>query len=115
MLRTLCKAKITNAVISDKMMHYAGSIGLDRSIMDAADILPGEQVHVLNLNNGERFVTYVIEEKQDSGKVVLYGPAVRRGETGDQLVILSYCLLETKECHNFKQRYVPLSRNNKCK
>ena len=102
-------------MITDKVMHYHGSIGIDKTVLEAADILPGEQVHVLNVNNGERFVTYVIEEKSGSGKIVLYGPAVRKAETGDELVILSYCLVETKESRAIKQRSVALSKNNQVK
>ena len=115
MLRTLCKSKINNAFITDKELHYNGSIGIDKAIIEAADILPGEQVQVLNANNGERFTTYVIEEKEGSGSIVLYGPAARRGEVGDEIVILSYCLMETKESHNFKVRTIPLGKNNQCK
>ncbi|MBU0570748.1 MAG: aspartate 1-decarboxylase [Candidatus Omnitrophica bacterium] len=115
MLRILCKSKITNAFITDKIQHHSGSIGVDKAILEDADLLPGEQVQVLNMDNGERFETYVIEEKERSGKIVLYGPAVRKGEIGDELVILSYCLLETKECHNQKQRLVSLAKNNQCK
>ena len=115
MLRILCKSKIKKAVVTDKVLHYAGSIGIDRAIIDAADILPGEQVQVLNVNNGERLTTYVIEEQQNSGKVVLYGPAARRGEIGDELVILAYCLAEDKESRNLKQRLITLGKDNQCK
>ncbi|MCK4852028.1 MAG: aspartate 1-decarboxylase [Candidatus Omnitrophica bacterium] len=115
MLRTLCKSKIMGACITDKMLQYSGSIGIDKAIIEAADILPGEQVQVLNFSNGERFTTYVIEEKVRSGRMVLYGPAARKGEVGDELVILSYCLLETKEWHNFKQRFIALAKNNQLK
>ena len=115
MLRTLCKSKIKNAFMTNKELHYNGSIGLDKSIAEAADIIPGEQVHVLNVNNGERFVTYVIEEKEGTGRIVLYGPAARKGEVGDELVILSYCMMETKESHNFSMRAVALAKNNQCK
>ncbi len=115
MLRTLCKSKISKAYVTDTQLEYDGSIGIDKVIMDAVDIMPGEQVQVLNANNGERFTTYAIEEKQNSGKIVLYGPAARKGEVADQLVILSYCLLETKESHNFKIRAVILGKNNQCK
>ena len=65
MLRTLCKSKITNAFITQKEMRYSGSIGVDKTIIEAADILPGEQVHVLNMNNGERFTTYAIQAEAD--------------------------------------------------
>ena len=115
MLRVFCKAKITNAYVTHKEMRYSGSIGIDKTIMEAADIMSGEQVHVLNANNGERFTTYAIEEEQDSGKIVLYGPAARRGEVGDELVLLSYCLMETKESHNFSMRVIHLGKNNQCK
>ena len=115
MLRILCKSKITNAFITAKEIRYSGSVGIDKAIMEAADILPGEQVHVLNVNNGERFVTYAIEEKEGSGKIVLYGPAVRKGEVEDELVLLSYCFLETKESHNFNTRMISLAKNNQYK
>ena len=115
MLRILCKSKITNAVISAKQIRYNGSIGIDKIIMDGEDIFPGEQVHVLNANNGESFTTYVIEEKENSVKVILYGPAARNGEVGDEIVILSYCLLETKESHNFNPRMITLAKNNQYK
>lgn len=115
MFRILCKSKITGASITDKSLRYNGSIGIDKTIIEAADILPGEQVQVLNVNNGERLTTYVIEEKPGSGQVILYGPAARKGEVGDEVVILSYCSMETKECHNFKQRVVALSKSNQMK
>ena len=115
MLRTFCKSKISNAFITAKQKEYDGSIGIDKAVLEASDIMPGEQVHVLNHNNGERFTTYAIEEKENSGKIVLYGPAVRMGEPGDGLVILSYCLMETKESHNFKTRKITLGNNNQVK
>ena len=115
MLRIFCKSKIMKATITGKELEYKGSLGLDKTIMDAADIMPGEQISVLNSNNGERFTTYVIEEKADSGRVVLYGPAARRGEIGDEVILLTYCFMETKESHNFNIRNVSLGKNNQCK
>jgi len=115
MLRVLCKSKVTNAYVTNKEIRYSGSIGIDSAIIDAADIMPGEQVQVLNVNNGERITTYAIEEEQNSGKIVLYGPAARKGEVGDELVILSYCLMETKESRNLKRRMITLGKNNQCK
>ncbi len=112
MLRTLCKSKITNVFITDKDSHYSGSLGIDKAVMEEADILPGEQVHVLNMSNGERLITYAIEEKENSGKIVLYGPAVRKGETGDELVVLAYCLMETEESRAFSTRHIRLDSNN---
>jgi len=115
MLRVFCKSKISNAFMTHKEMKYEGSIGIDKNIIEAAEIMPGEQVHIFNTNNGERFTTYVIEEKAASGKICLYGPAARKGEIEDGLVILSYCLMETKESHNFDMRKVVLGKNNQCK
>lgn len=115
MLRILCKSKITNAQITSTDLRYNGSIGIDKEILEAVDIMPGEQVQVLNVNNGERITTYVIEEKAKSGKIVLYGPAARKGEIGDELVILAYCLIETKESHNFDIRTAILCKNNQYK
>jgi aspartate 1-decarboxylase len=113
MLRILCRSKIRKAHITDKVLRYEGSIGIDKNIIDAADILPGEQVHVLNLNNGERFITYAIEEEPGSGKVILYGPAVRKGEVGDEVIILSYCMAENKESRNLKMNVIVLGEGNK--
>jgi len=115
MHRTLCKSKIVNAVITEKLLKYSGSIGIDESILMASDILIGEEVHVLNVNNGERFSTYAIGEKPYSGKIVLYGPGARKGEVGDELIILSYCLMEGKESRDHKLRMITLSKNNKLK
>lgn len=115
MLRTLCKSKIKQAFVTDTVLHYNGSIGIDKSILETVDIIPGEQVQVLNVNSGERITTYAIEEKAGSGKIVLYGPAARKGEVGDELVILSYGIMETKEALSLKIRDVALSKNNKCK
>ena len=115
MFRILCKSKISNAAVTGKVLRYSGSIGIDKELIEAADILPGEQVHVLNLNNGKRLTTYVVEEKSGSGKIVLFGPAARRGEIGDELVILSYCLADTKECRASSPRVIALDKNNRIK
>jgi aspartate 1-decarboxylase len=112
MQRILCKSKIKNCRITGKKPQYEGSIGIDKTIMDGVDILPGEQVHVLNMNNGERFTTYAIEEQPDSGKIVLYGPATHKGEIGDELVILSYCVAENKESRNIKISVAALGKDN---
>ncbi len=113
MLRTLCKSKITKIFVTGKNLRYNGSIGLDEDILEASDILPGEQVQVLNINNGERLTTYAITEERSSGKVVLYGPAARKCETGDELVILSYCVLENEECKAHRLGVVALSDGNR--
>ena len=112
MLRILCKTKIKNGCVTGKKAEYEGSIGIDKIILDAADILPSEQVHVLNMNNGERLITYAIEEEANSGKIVLYGPAAHKGEIGDGLVILAYCMAENSESRNLKTNVIALGKDN---
>jgi aspartate 1-decarboxylase len=97
MFRFMCKSKIHRAKITKLSLHYQGSIGLDEELLERADILPGEIVQVLNLNNGERFETYTIAEQRGSGAVVLYGPAARLGEVGDLIMVISYVLVEGKK------------------
>ena len=78
-------------------MDYEGSIAIDRDLIAAADLLPGEQVHVLNLNNGQRLVTYVIAAAAGSGTMLLNGPAARLGVRGDKVVILAYAAVSADE------------------
>jgi len=93
MQRVMLKAKIHRATLTATELHYEGSIALDRLLLEQADILPGEQVHVLNVNNGERIVTYAIEAPPGSGTVSLRGAAARTGQVGDTLIILTYAVI----------------------
>ncbi|MAQ65063.1 aspartate 1-decarboxylase [bacterium] len=90
MQRTVLKSKIAYAVLTDANLYYEGSIGIDHDIMDQANIIPNEQVQVVNVNNGERLVTYAIPMERGSMKFVLNGPAARKGLSGDEIVIISY-------------------------
>ena len=101
MLRIMCKSKIHRARVTKTDLHYEGSIGVDKKLLDAASIYPGEIVQVLNANNGARFETYVIEEKDGSGEIILYGPAARLGSVGDPIIIISKGLFEAKEIPKF--------------
>ncbi|NNJ70299.1 MAG: aspartate 1-decarboxylase, partial [Kiritimatiellales bacterium] len=83
MQRIMKKSKIHTATITGLELYYEGSITIDRDLMDLADMLPGEQVQVVNLNNGERFVTYTISGERGSGVIELNGPAARLAATGD--------------------------------
>jgi len=116
MLREMLKSKICGATVTGKEMGYSGSITLGRRLIREADILPGEKVHVLNLNNGARIETYAIEGKNPR-EVVLNGPAARCGEIGDRLFILSYCLLEDSEAGKprSRARIVHLGEGNRLK
>ncbi|TFG45192.1 MAG: aspartate 1-decarboxylase [Dehalococcoidia bacterium] len=89
-MRTMLKSKIHRARVTRCNLEYEGSITIDRDLLKAADILPFEQVQVLNLNNGARFATYVIEGEADSGEIGLNGAAARCAVKGDMVIILTY-------------------------
>ena len=109
------KSKIGRGHVTEAQLHYEGSITIDPKILKAVDIIPGEQVDVLNLNNGIRFQTYVIPGKPDSGEICLNGPAARLGVVGDQVTILSYAWFDQEEAKTFKPKIVHLDANNKIK
>lgn len=115
MLTEYCKSKIAHANITEAQLFYEGSITVDEDLLNAVEILPGEKVEVLNLNNGNRFNTYVIAGKAGSGRVCLNGPAARLGLVGDQIIILSYTLLQPHEAKEHKIKIVHLDKNNKIK
>jgi aspartate 1-decarboxylase len=111
--RLMLKSKIHRATLTGADLDYEGSIALDRDLMDAADLLPGEQVHVLNLNNASRLITYVIEAPAGSGTVLLNGPAARLGQKGDLVVILAYGLMDADESRRFKPRKILVDAQNR--
>lgn len=115
MLLEMCKAKISNAGITAAELHYEGSITIDQKIIDAAGILPFEKVQVVNLNNGNRFETYVISGTSGSGEVCLNGPAARQGYVGDRIHIISYALMDPQEAKNFKVKLIKLDEHNHIK
>ena len=115
MLRTMLRAKISGLTVTDKQLYYKGSITLDIALLEKADILPGEQVEVLNLHNGERFATYTIKGKRGSGCAVLNGPAARLGEVGDKIIVLCYGLVDGSEAAHVKARIVKVDDRNKAK
>ena len=113
MQRMMLKSKIHRATLTGKALDYEGSIAVDGHLLQRADILPGEQVHVLNLNNGLRLVTYAISAPAHSGTVLLNGPAARLGEPGDPIVILSYSLMSGAQALRLKPLVVRVDANNK--
>lgn len=113
MLITMRKGKIHKASITKKKLNYEGSIGIDKQLLDAAEILAKEKVQVVNLNNGKRFETYCIEEKEGSGIIALYGPAARLGEIGDVVIIISYGLMELSEARKLKVKTVHVDKDNR--
>lgn len=112
MQRRMLRAKIHGAVITDKQLHYDGSITLDENLLRAADILPGEEVQVLNRNNGLRFTTYTIVAPAGSGTVMLNGPAARLGEIGDTVIVLAYAACDDAEARALTPRIVRIGENN---
>jgi len=115
MLITLCKSKIAHAHVTEAQLYYEGSITVDTGILKAVDILPGEKVEVLNLNNGSRIETYAIAGKEGSGQVCLNGPAARCGVVDDKIIILSYALMDPKDAKKYKTKIVYLDKNNTIK
>jgi aspartate 1-decarboxylase len=109
----MLKSKIHRARLTGARLDYEGSIAIDADLLYAADMLPGEQVHVLNMANGSRLVTYIIEAPAGSGTVMLNGPAARLGTEGDEVVILTYCEVEEQEVKQFKHRVVFVDSSNR--
>lgn len=100
MTRAMLKSKIHMATLTGTELYYEGSICIDQDLLDAADILPGEQVHVVNLNNGSRLVTYTISGRRGSGIIELNGPAARLGAVGDKVIIISYVQMDDAEARS---------------
>jgi aspartate 1-decarboxylase len=111
--RLMLRAKIHRATLTGTDLNYEGSIAIDRTLLTAADILPGEQVHVLNLSNGQRLITYAIEAPAGSGTMLLNGPAARLGVPGDLVVILSYGLVADEEARSIEAKVIRVDGNNR--
>jgi aspartate 1-decarboxylase len=113
MLLTLLKSKITAATVTETELEYEGSITIDEDVMEAARLVAGEQVHVLNLNNGARVITYVIPGERGSGTICLNGPAARTGLVGDRVTVISYAQLTEDEAQTWKTSLVRLDERNR--
>lgn len=110
------KSKIHRVKVTQADLNYIGSISLDEDLMDAAAIIEGEKVQVVNINNGERLETYVIKGQRGSGEVSLNGPAARKVMPGDIVIVISYCSLSPEEAKTFKPTIVfPDGETNKIK
>ncbi len=113
MLISVCKSKIHQATVTEVNLNYEGSITIDKKIMEQAGILPYEKVQVVNLNNGERFDTYVIVGKANSGTICLNGPAARLGQRGDKVIIIAYAMMEEGEASGFKPKLIYVDGKNR--
>ncbi|MGA1582751.1 MAG: aspartate 1-decarboxylase [Saprospiraceae bacterium] len=107
------KSKIHQATVTEANLHYVGSITIDEDLMDAANLMEGERVQVVNNNNGERLETYVITGERGSGKICLNGAAARKAEIGDVLIIIAYALMEPDEARTFTPKIVFPDQENR--
>jgi len=112
-MRTMLKSKIHRARITGVHLDYEGSVAIDRELLAEADILPHEQVHILNVNNGQRFTTYAIEGEK--GQVSLNGAAARLAQKGDIVIILTYCQMQDEEARSHQPRVVYVDEQNHIK
>lgn len=115
MFRTILKSKIHRAHVTEANLYYEGSITIDAALMKEADILPGEKVEVLNLNNGARIETYAILGKKDSGVICLNGPSARGACVGDEVIIVSYALVNDKDKEILKPKIINVNARNRIK
>jgi len=109
-MRIMLKSKIHRARVTESNIDYEGSIAIDKKLMEEADILPFEQVQVLNINNGARFATYAIEG--ENGEICINGAAARLAAKGDTVIILSYCHVDDEEAHNFTPKLIYVDATN---
>jgi aspartate 1-decarboxylase len=109
---TLLKAKIHRATVNGTNLNYEGSILIDINLLNASGIIIHEKVDVLNINNGERFTTYVIPAEAGCGKVQINGAAARKAEIGDQIIIIAYASMSQEEAKNFEPKIVLLDSKN---
>lgn len=112
MRRRMMKSKIHRATVTDANLHYVGSITVDRDLMDAADLLEYEQVAVVDIDNGARLETYVIEGERGSGDICLNGAAARLVSPGDRVIIISYADYEQAELEAYEPTVVHVDRSN---
>ncbi|MBQ8239840.1 MAG: aspartate 1-decarboxylase [Bacteroides sp.] len=114
MLIEVMKSKIHCARVTEANLNYMGSITIDEDLMDAANLIAGEKVAIVDNNNGERFETYIIKGERGSGCICLNGAAARKVQVGDIVIIMSYALMDFEEAKNFKPSVIfPDSATNK--
>jgi len=110
MMRIMLRAKLHRLTVTETNINYEGSITIDKSLVRAADILSGERVQVVNINNGERFETYVIEG--GSGVVCLNGAAARLAAPGDKVIVIAYAMVEEGDAQKFKPKIILVDERN---
>jgi aspartate 1-decarboxylase len=113
MIRTMFKSKIHRATVTHSDLHYVGSLTVDRDLLDRADLLPGEQVSVVNINNGNRFETYLIAGERGSGVIGVNGAAAHLADVGDLVIVISYAQLTTSEARDYEPTVVHVDAHNR--
>ena len=108
----ILKSKIHRVTVKEANLHYIGSITIDEDLMDAANIIQGEKVHIVNINNGERLETYVIPGPRKSGEITLNGPAARKVAKGDIIIIISYGIMDFEKAKLFKPTLIFPNEND---
>lgn len=113
MFITLLKSKLHRVKVTQAELNYVGSITIDEDLMDAANLRENEQVHIVNNNNGERLITYVIKGERGSGIICLNGAAARKAQVGDIVIIIAYTMMTDEEAKSFKPTVVFPDENNR--
>ncbi len=113
MLIHLLKSKIHRAVVTEADLNYEGSITIDEDLIEAANMVVGERVQIVNVNNGERFETYIIRGERGSGVICLNGPAARKVQVGDIVIVISYTWMEESDARSYQPVLVFPDVNNK--
>lgn len=113
MQRFMLKSKIHRATVTGADLHYEGSLAIDSALMDAAGLVPGEQIHVFNIHNGERLVTFAIPAPRGSGTILLNGAAARLGAVGDPVIIVAFASVDDAECRTFRPSVVLVDARNR--
>nr|WP_217365668.1 aspartate 1-decarboxylase [Brevibacillus parabrevis] len=113
--RTMMKAKIHRATVTEANLNYVGSITIDKNILDALDILPNEKVQIVNNNNGARLETYVIEGAPGSGVICLNGAAARLVQEGDIVIIIAYAMMTDEQARTYKPKVAIMDEKNRIK
>jgi aspartate 1-decarboxylase len=112
-MRIMMKSKIHRATVTQADLHYVGSIGIDRDLMEAADLLEGEKVTIADITNGARLETYVIPAPRGSGIITINGAAAHLVDAGDLVIIISYAMVDDAEARNLKPTVVHVDENNR--
>lgn len=107
------KSKIHRATVTEADLNYIGSITIDEDLMDAANMIEHEKVHIVNVNNGERFETYIIKGKRGSGQICLNGPAARKVAIGDVIIVISYALMDFEAAKKYQPAVIFPAEGNK--